>query len=96
MKLGFEESQSAYSSGSQSARSWTEAWVKAQAYCPHCGNAKMAQFPNNSPVADFLCSTCNEEFELKSQKGSSAQRLLMAPTRRNVSALLQATTQTCC
>jgi hypothetical protein len=69
MKLGFEESQSAYSSGSQSARSWTEAWVKAQAYCPHCGNAKMAQFPNNSPVADFLCSTCNEEFELKSQKG---------------------------
>jgi len=69
MKLGFEESQSAYSSGSQSARAWTEAWVKAQAYCPHCGNAKMSQFPNNSPFADFLCSTCNEEFELKSQKG---------------------------
>lgn len=69
MKLGFEESQSAYASGSQSARAWTEAWVKAQAYCPHCGNAKMSQFPNNSPVADFLCSSCNEEFELKSQKG---------------------------
>jgi hypothetical protein len=69
MKLGFEESQTAYFSGSQSARTWTEAWVKAQAYCPHCGNAKMSQFPNNSPVADFLCSTCNEEFELKSQKG---------------------------
>ena len=29
----------------------------------------MSQFPNNSPVADFLCSSCNEEFELKSQKG---------------------------
>jgi type II restriction enzyme len=69
MKLGFEESQSAYSSGSQNARAWTEAWVKAQAYCPHCGNAKMAQFPNNSPVADFLCGSCSEEFELKSQKG---------------------------
>ena len=25
MKLGFEESQSSYSSGSQSARAWTEA-----------------------------------------------------------------------
>ena len=24
---------------------------------------------NNSPVADFLCGACNEEFELKSQKG---------------------------
>ena len=69
MKLGFEESQLSYTSGSQNARAWTEAWVKAWAYCPHCGNAKMSQFPNNSPVADFLCATCEEEFELKSQKG---------------------------
>jgi type II restriction enzyme len=69
MKLGFEESQSPYTSGTQKARSWTEAWVSAQAYCPHCGSAKMSQFPNNSPLADFLCTSCNEEFELKSQKG---------------------------
>ena len=69
MKLGFEESQLSYSSGTQKARAWTEAWVSAQAYCPHCGNARMAQFPNNSPLADFLCTSCNEEFELKSQKG---------------------------
>jgi type II restriction enzyme len=68
MKLGFEESQTSYTSGSQGARAWTEAWVKAWAYCPHCGNAKMSQFPNNSPVADFLCGSCSEEFELKSQK----------------------------
>jgi len=69
MKLGFEESQAAYSSGSQKARSWTESWVGTWAYCPHCGAAKMSRFPNNSPVADFLCPTCKEEFELKSQKG---------------------------
>jgi type II restriction enzyme len=31
MKLGFEESQTAYNSGSQSARAWTEAWVAATA-----------------------------------------------------------------
>jgi type II restriction enzyme len=69
MKLGFEESQLSYVSGSQSARAWTEAWVKAWAYCPHCGAEKISQFPNNSPVADFLCNSCKEEFELKSQKG---------------------------
>lgn len=69
MKLGFEETQSPYTSGTQSARAWTEAWVGTWAYCPHCGNAKMSQFPNNSPVADFLCLSCSEEFELKSQKG---------------------------
>ena len=68
MKLGFEETQSAYASGSQSARVWTETWVSTWAYCPHCGNARMSRFPNNSPVADFLCSSCSEEFELKSQK----------------------------
>ena len=38
------------------------------AYCPHCGSAKISRFPNNSPLADFFCSSCNEEFELKSQK----------------------------
>jgi type II restriction enzyme len=69
MKLGFEESQAAYSSGSQKARSWTETWVSTWAYCPHCGNPKMSRFPNNSPLADFLCPECKEEFELKSQKG---------------------------
>jgi hypothetical protein len=55
MKLGFDESQSPYSSGSQSARAWTEAWVRAWAYCPHCGNARISSFPNNSPLADFFC-----------------------------------------
>jgi type II restriction enzyme len=76
MKLEFDETQSMYTSGSQSARSWTEAWVSARAYCPHCGNAKMSQFPNNSPLADFLCASCNEEFELKSQKGKFGAKVL--------------------
>jgi predicted RNA-binding Zn-ribbon protein involved in translation (DUF1610 family) len=76
MKLGFEESQSAYSSGSQSARAWTEAWVSAWAYCPHCGNARISSFPNNSPLADFFCTSCNEEFELKSQKGKFGTRVV--------------------
>jgi len=76
MKLGFEESQIAYTSGSQNARAWTEAWVSAWAYCPHCGNTRMSQFPNNSPLADFLCGSCNEEFELKSQKGKFGAKVV--------------------
>ena len=31
MKLGFEEAQTSYTSGSQSARAWTEAWVNLAA-----------------------------------------------------------------
>ena len=76
MKLGFEESQTGYSSGSQKAKAWTEAWVRAWAYCPHCGSARISPFPNNSPLADFFCPSCNEEFELKSQKGKFGTRVV--------------------
>jgi type II restriction enzyme len=76
MKLGFEESQSPYSSGSQNARAWTEAWISIWAYCPHCGNAKISSFPNNSPLADFHCTSCREEFELKSQRGKFGAKVL--------------------
>jgi predicted Rdx family selenoprotein len=68
MKLGFQESQTLYSSGSQNARAWTERWVKDWIYCPNCGNPHVSQFAANRPVADFFCPSCAEEYELKSQK----------------------------
>jgi type II restriction enzyme len=76
MKLGFEEAQLPYTSASQSARVWTERWVHAQVYCPNCGSAKIDPFPNNSPLADFVCSTCSEEYELKSQKSRFGDKVL--------------------
>ena len=75
MKLGFEESQSSYTSGSQNARTWTETWVRTWGYCPNCGAANLSSFPNNRPVADFFCPSCNEEFELKSKKGKFGPKL---------------------
>lgn len=76
MKLGFEESQSAYVSGSQNARAWTERWVRAWVYCPHCGNSNIESFPNNSPLADFFCKSCSEQFELKSQRNKFGAKVL--------------------
>jgi len=76
MKLGFEETQTPYTSGSQSARAWTEQWVRKWAYCPNCGAEKINPFPNNSPVADFHCVKCNEEYELKSQKSQFSNKVL--------------------
>lgn len=76
MKLGFEEAQAAYSSGSQNARVWTERWVSDWAFCPNCGNNKINQLPVNSPVADFLCGACSEQFELKSQKTRFGPRVV--------------------
>jgi hypothetical protein len=75
MKLGFEEAQTPYLSGSQSARSWTETWVRDQVFCPNCGQTKISPFPANKPVADFFCTSCNEEYELKSQKTSFGNKI---------------------
>ncbi len=76
MKLGFEETQIPYSSGSQSARVWTERWVGDQVFCPNCGSPKISAFPNNSPVADFFCASCSEEYELKSQRSPFGKKVL--------------------
>jgi type II restriction enzyme len=96
MKLGFEDSQSSYTSGSQNARAWTEAWVRSWAYCPHCGNAKISPFPNNSPLADFLCTSCSEEFELKSQKGKFGAKVVDGAYKTNASGSPRATIPICC
>ncbi len=68
MKLGFEDAQASFTSGSQNARVWTERWVADWIYCPNCGNPKINQFPANLPVADFFCPSCQDQYELKSQK----------------------------
>ena len=76
MKLGFGESpQAAFDSGSQTARVLTEDWASKEAFCPNCGNAHLSRFPNNKPVADLYCASCQEEFELKSQKARFGARI---------------------
>lgn len=76
INFGFEEPQTPYSSGSQSARVWTERWVRDWVYCPNCGSPRIHPFPNNSPVADFLCESCREEYELKSQRSLFGNKVL--------------------
>ncbi len=76
MKLGFEETQLPYTSGSQNARAWTEGWVRSWVYCPNCRCPTINPFPNNSPVADFFCGSCKEEYELKSQKSIFGNKVL--------------------
>ena len=44
--------------------------------CPNCGSPTINPFPNNSPVADFFCTSCKEEYELKSQKNIFGNKVL--------------------
>lgn len=75
INLGFEEAQSAYDSGSQRARVWTEQWIGRWLYCLNCG-ATINRFAANTPVADFYCPSCSEQFELKAQKGTFRKKVV--------------------
>ncbi len=57
-----------YTSQSQKIRVLTEAWVDDAIFCPNCGQLDINRYPNNQPVADFYCSNCKEEYELKSKQ----------------------------
>ena len=58
-----------YNSNTQKIRVITENWVNQNLFCPYCGNIYLSHFENNRPAADFYCSNCAEEYELKSKNG---------------------------
>jgi type II restriction enzyme len=64
-----------YSSSTQKIRVMTEGWVNRSAYCPNCGSG-LSRFENNAPVADFYCSHCSEEYELKSKSGAMGKKIV--------------------
>ncbi len=65
-----------YKSASQRARILTEAWVSDAIFCPNCGHFDIDKYPNNKPVADFLCSNCREDYELKSKQNSIGSKIV--------------------
>jgi type II restriction enzyme len=77
MDLFFEtELADKYSSQSQKIRVLTEHWVDNQVYCPNCGHSGVDKYGNNKPVADFFCSNCREDYELKSKKGTMSTKIV--------------------
>ncbi|MEN8613967.1 DpnI domain-containing protein [Dehalogenimonas sp. THU2] len=76
MRLTFERSLAdKYTSLSQKARVLTENWVYGQVYCPNCGQTHLEQYESGRKVADFYCSSCREEYELKSKKTTIGYRI---------------------
>ena len=77
MRLSFDlRLASNYKSQSQKIRVLTEAWVDSTIYCPNCGHLDIEKYPNNQPVADFVCSNCKEEYELKSKQDGVGSKVL--------------------
>ncbi len=57
-----------YRSPAQQARVLTQTWAVNNLYCPACENPQLHGLPENNPVADLVCHTCEEVFQLKSQR----------------------------
>lgn len=88
MKLTFDEKLAVdYKSASQRARVLTEHWVGESVFCPNCGRLDMDKYPNNRPVADFFCSNCKEDYELKSKQGSVGTKVLDGAYRTKIERL---------
>lgn len=68
--LGFAEEAAVFRGPTQNVRVLSEGWVAAHMFCPACGAERLRALPNNSPVGDFVCDGCAEEFELKAKKGA--------------------------
>lgn len=65
-----------YTSQSQKIRVLTETWVDDAIFCPNCGCKDIDKYPNCKPVADFYCSNCGEDYELKSKRNSLGQKVV--------------------
>lgn len=77
MQLNFHlELATNYTSASQKIRILTEDWVKRSIFCPNCGTKNVTPHINNKPVADFFCSSCNEDYELKSKEGKIGNKIV--------------------
>ena len=65
----------AYKSKSQQIRVSSEPWVAKWVFCPNCGEDNLHSYENNRQVADFYCSVCRHEYELKSKAGSLGRKV---------------------
>ena len=65
-----------YKSPGQRIRVLSEHWIGSNAYCVNCGHRPVVSYPNNSRIADFFCSACNENYELKSKKKSFGTKVV--------------------
>ena len=63
-----------YTSKSQIAKVLTESWLANQCYCPSCLSL-LSYASANARVLDFICSTCSNQFELKSKKGVFGRKI---------------------
>ena len=75
-----------YTSRSQMARVSMETWAELNLYCLTCQSDRLKKLPDNTPLADFSCPSCNREYQLKAKNGRFASTVPGAEYRNMVAA----------
>jgi len=89
MNLTFDEELAVdYKNTSQKVRVLTEQWVNSFVFCPNCGHLNINKYPNNQPVADFYCSNCREDYELKSKQNTIGLKIVDGAYRTMIKRLM--------
>ncbi len=65
-----------YRSPTQLARVLTQSWATENLYCPACESPSLQGLAENNPVADLVCPSCTEPFQLKSQRRPFGHRVV--------------------
>lgn len=89
MKLHLHSARQIFGSASQNARLLSEGWAHENMYCPNCGANRLEQLTPGQPVADFRCTCCGDEFELKCQKRPFGRTVVNGAYRTLVARLEQ-------
>lgn len=65
-----------YKSASQRARVGTEAWGATNLFCPSCDSPTLDSAPRGTAAIDYLCPSCAQPFQLKSQSKPFGRRIV--------------------
>lgn len=77
MNLSFNVKKAqGYKSPSQIARVLTEDWGERNLFCASCDEDSLQPTPASTKVFDFVCRTCAERYQLKSQRAPFKEKFV--------------------
>lgn len=62
----------AYTNRTQIGRVMLETWAEMNLFCVNCAADSLRRLPANTPVADFACNSCHDNYQLKAKDGRFA------------------------
>ncbi|MBV9233562.1 MAG: hypothetical protein JO030_05915 [Candidatus Eremiobacteraeota bacterium] len=76
-----------FASASQGTRVALETWASFNLYCLNCDRDELDQLPDNTPVADFRCVSCESRYQLKGKNGRLGKRIPGAAYQPTIKAI---------